>query len=192
MQIRLKSVFCIIAFIFVVKKGQRIYFVAYFVTLPLAFCHVGSLPDGEHKNISFFPGQLSFRSFNHLLLTFLCPALGTVEARGVMFSDCQSIPFLWTQYLKNALTEFLRIWYTWPPGLKDEATRFWWPKVKGQGHCDLTSVPFLWIRLGLGSSGSAFFCFTSFLHISEHTDSYFQDKTRLHFLTVTNCRCSQV
>lgn len=30
-----------------------------------------------------------------------------------------------------------------PHGLKDELIRYWWSKVKGKGHCDLTSTPFL-------------------------------------------------
>ena len=36
------------------------------------------------------------------------------------------------------MTEFLQIWYIYSLGLKDELIRFCWPKVKGQGHCELT------------------------------------------------------
>jgi len=41
-------------------------------------------------------------------------------------------------YLSNALTEFHQIWYKHSLGLKDELIRFWWSKVKGQVHCDVT------------------------------------------------------
>ncbi len=41
-------------------------------------------------------------------------------ARGIMFSRCPSVPFLWMRYLRNALRKFLPIWHKRPLGLEDE------------------------------------------------------------------------
>ncbi len=46
-----------------------------------------------------------------------------------------SVPFLWMQYLRNALREFHYIWDKCPIGLKDELIRIWESMVRG--HCDL-------------------------------------------------------
>lgn len=57
---------------------------------------------------------------------FSFSALTTAVAGGVRFSGCPFIPFLWTQYLRDAL---------WGNFLK--LGRFWWSHIRGRGHRDL-------------------------------------------------------
>ena len=45
---------------------------------------------------------------------------------------CLSHPFLLALYIRNTLTELLKIWYECPLGLNNELILV----VKGQGHCD--------------------------------------------------------
>lgn len=51
---------------------------------------------------------------------FHASALATAVARGIVFSGCLSIPFLWMHYLRSPWREFLIIWQKHPLGLKDE------------------------------------------------------------------------
>lgn len=55
-----------------------------------------------------------------------------------MFLGCPSVcPILKSWYLRNTLRGFLQVWH------KLELIKFWWSKVKLQGHCDHVSVPLL-------------------------------------------------
>jgi len=56
----------------------------------------------------------------------------------IQFSGCPYICL--TRYLSNAIMELLKIWHKHSLGLKDELMRFWWSKVKGQGHGDFINM----------------------------------------------------
>lgn len=58
----------------------------------------------------------------------------TVVAEAIMFSGCLSL----CPILENAMYAVLSLRER-PVGLSHQVT-FWWPKIKGRGCCDLTSV----------------------------------------------------
>ncbi len=90
--------------------------------------------------------QIFRQEWTHLIwyywsvrLLFLCVCAGDSRAGGIMSPGCLSVctyirtyvrtyvnpDFLWTRYLKNAVRDFLQIWYKGPLGLKDDLIRFW-------------------------------------------------------------------
>ena len=93
--------------------------------------------------------------FNLCLFFFLCTSVNTSKTNFHCFLQ-GTIKFFWfwfwlqlniTQYkwntsnsnmLRNALKEFLQIWYKCPLWLKCALIRIWWQRVWGRGHCVLT------------------------------------------------------
>jgi len=46
-----------------------------------------------------------------------------------------SVPLSWIS--QEGLEGISQIWLKSSTGLKDELNRFWWPRLKGKGHCEL-------------------------------------------------------
>ena len=91
------------------------------------------------------------------LLIFLC-VRRQLAAECVMFSSCPSVrpsvcPCLWTRYLTNRLCEFHQIYLTCASEDKDERTRFWGQKVKGQGHNETSMVKNHLFKVHLSGEG---------------------------------------
>ena len=94
--------------------------------------HLSSSPEAHESSCPLKLTSWSVSSTFRLLLSNLS-YLYTFCFYVILVLGCPSIPFLWTRYLRNALTEFPKIWCKYSLVVQGELIQFW--RVKVTRHC---------------------------------------------------------